>query len=155
MTNLGMSPPVLIYQAARTFNHLPSGPFNSPSMMYLAPNIVFSSTATSLSDACCFRARASASHRSRSNPNCMKNEALLLPARCVVESKYLVILLSGISAFSTFGSLIVPSYGFCSCGSNGIPRPVYDRLPYREIDDRLAIAVMWCSSVISARFIRR
>ena len=119
--NLGTSPPVLIYQAARTFNHLPSGTFNSPSIMYLVPKIVSSSTATSLSDACCFSARASASHRSRSNPNCIKKEALLLPARWVVESKYLVILLSGIFAFSTFGSFIVPSHVSCSSAASSAP----------------------------------
>jgi hypothetical protein len=36
--------------------------------MYLVPKIVFSSKATSLPDACCFSARASASHRSGVNP---------------------------------------------------------------------------------------
>ena len=66
MTNLGTSPSVLIYQAERIFSNLPSGAFNGPSTMYLVPKIVFSSRATSLSDACCFSARASASHRSRS-----------------------------------------------------------------------------------------
>jgi len=39
--NRGMSPSVLIYQAARIFNHLPSGAFNRPSTMYLVPEIVF------------------------------------------------------------------------------------------------------------------
>jgi hypothetical protein len=76
-------------------------------MTYRVPNIVCTSRVISLSFACCFKALASSSHRDESNPNCTKKEALLLPARWVVERRYLTILASLISALSTSGSFIL------------------------------------------------
>lgn len=104
--NLGGPPSLSINHALRIFNHVPLGAFKSPSITYRVPKVVFSSRVTSLSIACCFKASASSSHRSGPNPNSIKKEALLLPARWVVESKYLTTLASGISAFSTYGSFI-------------------------------------------------
>jgi hypothetical protein len=105
--NLGTSPSSSINQAVRTFNRLPSGAVKGPSMTYRVPKMVLSSIVMSLSFACCFRAPASSSQRDESNPNCMKKEALLLPARWVVERRYLTILASLISALSASGSLIL------------------------------------------------
>ena len=112
--NLGTSPSSSINQAVRTFNRLPSAAVKRPSMTYRVPNIVRTSRVISLSFACCFKALASSSHRDESNPNCMKKEALLLPARWVVERRYLTIFVSLISALSTSGSFML---NLC-CASN-------------------------------------
>src|SRR5262249_51690986 len=56
-------PLVVNNQAVRTFNMRLSGTCKGPSITYRVPNLVFSSRATSLSVACCLRARSSSSHR--------------------------------------------------------------------------------------------
>ena len=124
--NLGESPSSSINHALRTFNHVPSGAFKGPSITYRVPKVVFSSRAISLSIACCFKAAASSSHRSGSNPNSIKKDALLLPARWVVESRYLTTLASGTSAFSTSGSFMVPSYVSCSSAGSSAPSALPD-----------------------------
>src|SRR3972149_4830610 len=72
--NLGESPSFSINHALRTFNHVPSGAFKSPSITYRLPKLVLSSRAISLSIACCFKAAASFSPRPGATPNSTKKD---------------------------------------------------------------------------------